>query len=172
MRARFLVPVLVAVCLACTAAAQAGVTPLGWREQAKVATKPVIRFHVQALVTRTKGKLAGWAVTAEVTNTSSKTLRIRADQFGLALFSNGKSTSARDAKLMPAAAFDPALPAVLGPGKTWRGTFAGLGIPPNGAYVRVLFGWFSGPAVGGTGFNWLSDHVHHFCNGACSTFGA
>jgi hypothetical protein len=60
----------------------------------------------------------------------------------------------------------------MAPGKSWRGTFAGIGAPPDGTYVRVLFGWFSGPAVGGSGFNWLSDHVQRWCSGKCSTYGA
>jgi hypothetical protein len=152
--------------------AAATTVQLNWHEQAKVRAKPAIAFHVQALVSQTKGKVSGWAVVAAVTNTSTKPLRISARQFGLALFENSSSTDPRQAKLLPAGAFSPALPATLAPGKTWRGTFIGVGKPTKGSYVRVLFGWFSGPAVGGTGFNWISDHVHRWCPGSCSTYGA
>jgi hypothetical protein len=146
--------------------------PLNWHEQAKVHAKPAIAFHVAALVTQKKGKVAGWAVAAEVTNRSSKPLRISAHQFGLALFKDSASTDPHKATLLPAGAFSPALPAVLAPGKTWRGTFIGAGGPTRGQYVRVLFGWFSGPAVGGSGFNWISDHVHYWCPKPCSGYGA
>ena len=172
MRFLGLLTVVAALTLALAAAAPAGVVHVDWHEQATIGGKPRIAFHVQALVSRTKGKLSGWAVVATVTNRTTKPLRISRGQFGLALFPNAKSTDARRAKLMPAAAFSPPLPKVIGPGKTWKGTFAGVGVPPEGAYVRVLFGWFSGPAVGGSGFNWLSDHVQHWCAGACTTYGA
>jgi len=152
--------------------AAAATVQLNWHEQAKVHAKPAIGFHVQALITQTKGKISGWAVVAEVTNRTAKPLKISAHQFGLALFKDAKATDPHHATLLPAGAFSPALPAVLAPGKTWRGTFIGAGGPPKGSYVRVLFGWFSGPAVGGTGFNWISDHVHHWCPGSCSTYGA
>jgi hypothetical protein len=161
-----------ALCLALAAAGSAGVVPVDWNEQAKLKGSPVISFHVQALVGKVKGKLRGWAVVASLTNRTSKPLHIETNQFGLALFDSAKQVNLPKGKLLPAIAFKPSMPTVLGPGKTWRGTFAGIGLPPNGSYVRVLFGWFSGPAVGGPGFNWLSDHVEHWCSAKCSTYGA
>jgi hypothetical protein len=163
---------LAVACGVLAGGASAATVRLNWHEQATVHAKPAIGFHVQALVTKKKGKVSGWAVVAEVTNRSSKPLRISAHQFGLALFKDATSTDPRKATLLPAGAFSPALPAVLAPGKTWRGTFIGAGSLTSGQYVRVLFGWFSGPAVGGTGFNWISDHVHHWCPASCSTYGA
>jgi hypothetical protein len=172
MRAARLAVVPAALALVLAGGASAGVVQVNWNEQAKVKAKPAIAFHVRALADKTKGKVSGWAVTASFTNRTSKPLRISRNQFGLALFKNAKATNPKDGTLMPALAFKPDLPAVLAPGKTWRGTFAGYGKPPEGAYVRVLFGWFSGPAVGGSGFNWLSDHVQRWCSGHCSTYGA
>jgi hypothetical protein len=171
---RFLraLPVVAALALVLASTVSAGVVHVDWREKAKLHGTPVIAFHVQALVTQSKGKVSGWAVVATVKNTTKRPLRIATNQFGLALFKDGKAIDPRKGKLMPALAFKPALPKVLAPGKSWSGTFAGIGAPPNGTYVRVLFGWFSGPAVGGSGFNWLSDHVQQWCSGKCSTFGA
>ena len=165
-------PVVAVLALVLAATVSAGVVHVNWNEQAKLSGTPVISFHVQTLVSKTSGKVSGWAVVASVTNKTSKPLRIKTTQFGLALFKDGKTLDPRRATLMPAAAFSPPVPKVLGPGKTWHGTFAGVGIPPDGSYVRVLFGWFSGPAVGGSGFNWLSDHVQHWCSASCSVFGA
>jgi hypothetical protein len=172
MRVRALAGVLALVALVLAVGASAGVVQVNWNEQATLHAKPVIAFHVLALADQTKGKTSGWAVTASVTNRSSKPLHVSGKQFGLALFGDATSTNPKAALLLPALAFKPKLPAVLAPGKTWRGTFAGYGKPPEGAYVRVLFGWFSGPAVGGPGFNWLSDHVHRWCSNGCSKYGA
>jgi hypothetical protein len=166
-------PVVAALALVLAGTVSAGVVNVDWDEQAKLHGSPVISFHVQALVSKTSGKVSGWGVVASMTNKTSKPLQIKTNQFGLALFKDGKTLDPRRATLLAAAGFNPPVPKVLGPGKTWRGTFAGVGTPPEGSYVRVLFGWFSGPAVGGSGFNWLSDHVHQWCTGkSCSTYGA
>ena len=165
-------PVVAVLALVLAATVSTGVVHVDWREQAKLHGSPVIAFHVQTLASKASGKLTGWGVVASVTNKTSKPLRITTSQFGLALFKDGKTIDPRRATLLPAAVFSPPVPKVLGPGKTWKGTFAGVGAPPDGSYVRVLFGWFSGPAVGGSGFNWLSDHVQQWCSGKCSTYGA
>jgi hypothetical protein len=162
MRRAVLLASLVAVSLVFGDAAAAGVVHVGWNERAKVGGKPAIGFRVESFVTRTSGGNHAWAVVGSITNRTSKPLRV-SDQFGLVLFRDAATIDPREGKLMPALAFSPPVPKVLAPGKTWRGSFGGAGTLPKGAYVRVLFGWFSGPALEGKhGFNWLTDHVQRW----------
>jgi hypothetical protein len=173
MRVLRMLSIAAALVLVFAAAAPAADVRVDWKEQARLHGRPVISFRVQRLITRKKGKVTAWAVVASVTNTTTKALRVSSNQFGLALFSDGKTTDPRRAKtLFRAIAFSPALPRVLAPGKSWRGTFIGGGAVANGSYVRVIFGWFAGPAVGGPGFNWISDHAAHWCPTTCPGFSA
>jgi hypothetical protein len=112
-------PVVAVLALVLAATVSAGVVHVNWNEQAKLHGSPVIAFRVKTLATKTIGKVTGWAVVASVTNKASKPLRITTSQFGLALFKDGKTLDARRATLLPAAAFSPPVPKVLGPGKTW-----------------------------------------------------
>src|SRR4051812_39779883 len=103
-------PVVTALALVLAAAASAGVVPVDWNEQAKLHGTPVISFHVQALASKKSGGVAGWAVVASVTNKTSKALRIKTNQFGLALFKDGKTLDPRHATLLGAVGFSPPLP--------------------------------------------------------------
>jgi hypothetical protein len=72
--------------------------------------------------------------------------------------------------VLPATAFQPALPAELAPGARWSGAFAGTSTVPRDIFLYVGFGYFlpksdagspgqSLVGVGGYGFNWLTTHT-------------
>jgi hypothetical protein len=69
--------------------------------------------------------------------------------FGLTVFDtpSRNDVQRRAAKLalqpqLVADRFDPPLPARFAPGKTWRGSFSGVGRVPASSYVRVVFNRF------------------------------
>jgi hypothetical protein len=172
MRLRRLLSVTAVAALALPASASAGVVHVNWREQAKVGGKPVVQFHVETLASSKQGNHSVWVVVASVTNRSSKTLTL-SKQFGLARYRGAKDVSPRLGTLLPALTFRPALPKTLRPGQTWRGAFGGFGVPPDGTYVRVVFGRFAGPAVPGAPFAWITDHARRWCSAAsCTGYGA
>src|SRR3982074_613767 len=93
-------PVVAVLALVLAAAVSARVLRVNWNEQAKLHGRPVISFHVQAIVSKTSGKVSGWAVVASLTNRTSKPLAIKMSQFGLALFKDAKTLDPRRATLM------------------------------------------------------------------------
>ena len=60
--------------------------------------------------------------------------------------------------------FDPPLPGVLDPGKTWEGTMAARGSLPGGSWARVVFGAFVTIEKPPEGLQdrviWITDHAH------------
>ena len=91
--------------------------------------------------------------------------------FGIMLFATGDldEVEQRGADgdlpgLRPARTFDPALPAKLRPGASWRGTVGADGALAAGRYVRVVFGPLvaEGDAPEGmpAQFFWITDHAH------------
>jgi hypothetical protein len=109
-------------------------------------------------------------------------------QFGLMLFSTGlhSELETRNAKdslptIRPAETFAPALPAVLQPHQTWRGTIGARGPLAAGTWVRIVFGALfpgqriesgrllpSNPSIPdslrkaniGTDLIWITDHAY------------
>ena len=66
--------------------------------------------------------------------------------------------------LRPARSFEPALPAELDRGDSWRGTVGADGALAAGRYVRVVFGPFvtedEPPEGMPTQFFWITDHAY------------
>jgi hypothetical protein len=119
---------------------------LHWRESYPSSGQRLI-FAVDSLeVTAT-----GWSADIAVTNSTATSFDLGAvpapSSFGLMLFANDSleefQKAAKSGRLPPprtATRFDPALPDVLAPSQTWRGTISAPGSLAGGAYVRVSFG--------------------------------
>jgi hypothetical protein len=114
-----------------------------------------------------------WSVRAAVTNGTKVALTIerahrpRGSLFGLLLFRGpglgDVVKTARYREPLQSTRFDPALPHVLYPGRTWSGTFSGPGVPSRNRYVRVEFGRFWGGPPGSAsqwrGVIWITNHA-------------
>ena len=150
---RRLVVLVSLVALASPATAEARTIKLGWRESDGIG---VMSFTVATL---TLGD-DRWSIRGSFTNHSDVTLRIERRFFAVGLFATADGS--RPAALTRADSFAP-IPVTLAPGRTWRGTFSGPGVPSRGSYLRVRFGRFSGnpaPIPGFRRFSWLADHYH------------
>jgi hypothetical protein len=119
---------------------------LGWRE-AYPSTGPQLRFRVERLRVRKDG----WSVDVAVENATSIPFALGEKpvdlDFGLMLFADGSLEGLQEASrsgtlpsLRRATAIDPAPPAELGPGQTWRATLSAPGSLVDGSFVRVSFG--------------------------------
>jgi hypothetical protein len=146
---------------------------LGWVEPYP-ADQPALVFGVQSFsVTQD-----GWRAEISVQNRSDVSWevanpRYAADlQFGVMLFPNDdlKELERRNQQhdlpaIRPATVYSPALPAVLRPGTTWRGTIAAPGALAGGLWVRVSFGPFVSEGDPPTGAEssvvWFTDHSYH-----------
>jgi hypothetical protein len=66
--------------------------------------------------------------------------------------------------IRPATSYRPALPLVLRPGKTWKGTIAAPGALAGGLWVRLSFGTFASVGKPPEGAQpqvvWFTDHAH------------
>jgi hypothetical protein len=152
---RFALAAVLSLVLAGSAAAAE--VKLDWREQIKDRHGHVVMtFRVHGLVV----DKTGWAAAITFRNASQRTIRINPD-FGLALYKTS-TPSGRPDRFLPAAQAKPVMPRSLAPGARWTGAVGGPGKPPAGMYVRVVFGHFSGLAVGGfpDGFIWITDHAY------------
>jgi hypothetical protein len=143
---------LLTLALAVPSAATAVTVPVGWNESAG----KLMLFRVVAIDLEQNGT---WAVAATFKNTSGKPLTVT-NQFALALFKRAGDHDPGDATIYLASRFEPARPKLLAPGQVWSGAFGGDGKVPRGAYVRVVFGRFTGPGI--KSFDWATDHTRRF----------
>jgi hypothetical protein len=176
---------LVLVCAAVTAGCGSRNTPvpavvkappqtarLTW-EEPYPADGAALVFGVSSFtVTRT-----GWIADISVENRSQvgwavgdpKDAAYRA--FGVLLFPNGdlKELDRRNRSndlptIREATRYEPALPRVLAPGTTWKGTISAPGALAGGLFVRLSFGPFSSVGDPPTGAQsqviWFTDHAH------------
>ena len=151
---RLLLLLTTVVFLAVPSTAAARTIELGWREHDGAG---VMSFGVTSLTLTERRR----SVRASFVNHSSQRLKIER-RFALLGYAS-RDPGGRHYSLS-ASSFRPALPATLGAGRRWSGTFGGAGRPLRGSYLRVLFGRFSGnpsplPDFPGR-FSWLTDHVH------------
>ncbi len=145
---------------------------LAWVERSP-ATGPALVFSVRRFAV-TDG---GWTSDVEIENRSGIPWALGADpvaveqSFGIMLFATGdidelerRNQSGDLPGLRAARRFDPALPARLEPGASWRGTISAPGSLAAGRWVRVVFGPLV--AVGDppdgmpARFVWITDHAH------------
>jgi hypothetical protein len=91
--------------------------------------------------------------------------------FGLQLFETGdkseldeRNRSATLPAVRAATRFEPDLPAVLDPGKSWTGTISAPGPLVAGSWARVVFGTLVATGKPPEGFQnmivWITDHAH------------
>jgi hypothetical protein len=145
---------------------------LAWNERSP-ATGPALVFRVRRFAV-TDG---GWESDVEIENRTGIPWVLGEDpvavqqSFGIMLFATGemgeldqRNRNSDLPGLRAAQRFDPALPARLGPGASWRGTISAPGTLAAGRWVRVAFGPLV--AVGDppdgmpTQFTWITDHTY------------
>ena len=119
----------------------------------------------------------GWSASISVANRSDVGWKIvdrrHEDElgFGVMLFPTGDHKDAERLNnslslptLRAATAYRPALPVVLEPGTTWRGTMSAPGALAGGLWVRIAFGPFSSVGEPPKGVqspvNWFTDHTY------------
>jgi hypothetical protein len=146
---------------------------LGWVEPYP-AEKPALLFGVSSFtVTRD-----GWRADISVENRSDIGWEVgsrryeAALRFGVLLFPTGdldeleRRNQAGDLPAVrPAASYSPALPDVLEPRATWRGTISAPGALAGGLWVRISFGPFVSDGEPPEGAQspvvWFTDHAYH-----------
>jgi hypothetical protein len=146
---------------------------LEWREPYP-AEQPALVFGVSSFaVTRD-----GWTADISVENRSQVgwevgDTRYAADRaFGVLLFPNDdldelerRNRTGDLPAIRQAATYSPALPVVLRPGQTWRGTISARGALAGGLWARISFGPFvsSGKPPAGvvSPVVWFTDHAYH-----------
>ncbi len=131
---------------------------LNWTERRQYSSPPM-RFRV------TEVKVTGnrWSVRASFTNLGKTALTIEPEAWKFPTPSYGFSIIAIDRypdqfRSVNAKTSSPHLPARIGAGKTWSGTFGGDGATrlPHGVKLYISFGHFVDPS--GYGFSWLTQH--------------
>jgi hypothetical protein len=145
---------------------------LGWEEKYP-AEEAALVFGVSSFtVTRN-----GWTANVSVENRSDVGWEVgdprRAVErvFGVLLFPNNDLEELERLNrngdlpaIRPATSFRPALPRVLRPGKTWKGTIAAPGALAGGLWVRLSFGTFASvgepPKGAAPQVVWFTDHAH------------
>jgi hypothetical protein len=145
---------------------------LAW-EEPYPANGAVLVFGVSSFtVTRD-----GWTADVSVENRSQVGWEVgdprRAAEraFGVLLFPNDdldeldrRNRNGDLPAIRPATSFRPALPPVLQPGKTWKGTIAAPGALAGGLWVRLSFGTFASVGKPPDGAQpqvvWFTDHAH------------
>lgn len=146
---------------------------LGWQEPYP-AEKPALVFGVSSFaVTR-----SGWTADVSVENRSDVRWTVGDPRdaaelaFGVLLFPNNdldelerRNRSGDLPAIRHATRYDPALPLVLNPGQTWRGTISAPGALAGGLWVRLSFGPFTSAGKPPAGANplvgWFTDHAYH-----------
>lgn len=154
---RLILPLAVLGALALPVSATGQSVPLRWVEHAKLGGKRGMSFRVEELVFQDRV----WVARVSFTNDSNAPITV-GDDFSLALYRSPKTTDPGKAVFLRAVQFRPKRPTKLAPGQTWKGAFAGAGVPRAGVYVRVVFGRFSGGLAGRRGFDWFTDHAYRF----------
>jgi hypothetical protein len=119
----------------------------------------------------------GWTANVSVENKSQVGWEVgdprRAAErtFGVLLFPNDdlgeldrRNRNGDLPAIRPATSYRPALPPVLQPGKTWKGTIAAPGALAGGLWVRLSFGTFASVGKPPEGAQpqvvWFTDHAH------------
>lgn len=148
---------------------------LAWQESypAEAGNPAALVFGVSSFtVTRD-----GWTANVSIANRSGvgwevgDPRRAVARVFGVLLFPNDdlKELDRRNRAgdlpaIRPATSYRPALPLVLRPGKTWKGTIAAPGALAGGLWVRLSFGTLvsvGAPPIGARPqVVWFTDHSH------------
>jgi hypothetical protein len=116
----------------------------------------------------------GWSARISVTNDSHVAFDLDKPRrsFGLMLFSSGKhddldqrNSAGTLPAIRPALGYDPPLPDVLEPKKTWTGTMSARGALAGGSWVRFVFGTFDAvgraPDVFKNPLVWITDRAYH-----------
>jgi len=146
---------------------------LGWIENYP-ADQPALVFGVQSFTVTEDG----WRAQISVQNRSDVGWQIGDAntegelQFGVMLFPTNdhseldRLTQQRNLPaIRTATSSAPALPEVLGPGATWRGTISAPGALAGGLWARISFGPFASegdpPAGAQSPFSWITDHAYH-----------
>jgi hypothetical protein len=146
---------------------------LSWKERYP-AEKPALVFGVSSFTVTSQG----WTADISVENTSDIAWEVGDPShaaelaFGVLLFPNDdlgelerRNRSGDLPAIRAATSYRPALPNVLGPGTTWKGTISAPGALAGGLWVRLSFGPFvsvSTPPAGATSpVVWFTDHAHH-----------
>jgi hypothetical protein len=145
---------------------------LGWVEHYPT-EKPALVFSVSSFTVTQEGWTAGIAVENRSTvGWEVGDPRYEAElQFGVMLFPDDdldaleqRNRTGTLPAIRHATAYRPALPSVLAPGKTWRGTISAPGALAGGLFVRISFGPFVsvGDPPDGTAPQvvWFTDHAH------------
>lgn len=117
---------------------------------------------VRYRVTRIEVSGRAWAVTARLTNGTSRPLRVsrseppsfRECRTGLIGFY--RTSAGYGNTKLTAASFQPRLPASLAPGQVWQGVFRGRGPLPPRTLLYVCFGYFLEPRQS-DGFSIVTD---------------
>jgi len=146
---------------------------LGWSEPYPAET-PALVFGVSSFTVTSDG----WSARISVENRSDIGWEVggvehEADlAFGVMLFPNSdhdeldrRNQSHDLPAIRPATSYVPALPVVLGAGKTWQGTISAPGALAGGLWVRISFGTFFSAGVPPDGAAspvvWFTDHAYH-----------
>ena len=145
---------------------------LGWRETHGSPGQQLV-FSVESL----RVVPGGWRVRLALENRSSVAFALGNPQatlnrsFGLMLFSTGKieelteqNASGTLPAVRPATEYEPLLPQILEPGKSWEGTMSAPGALAAGSWVRVVFGALvsvgNPPEELGESIVWITDRAY------------
>ena len=139
-------------------AAAAPSSGVNWKETWKVNGVPVLSFKVTSV---TVGKTK-WTARISFRNLLHRTVTIPRNSFGIAFYGSAKLT----AKTPPVAygiakTFSKPRPTRLAAGDSWSGVISGLGRPAitGKAWVRIVFGPFSGVPGTSNLSLWVTDHA-------------
>ncbi len=147
-------------------------TRLAWEEPYPAAGAALVFGVSSFTVTRN-----GWKADVSVENRSQvgwevgDPRRAVGRAFGVLLFPNDdldeldrRNRNGDLPSIRPATSYSPALPLVLRPGKTWKGTIAAPGALAGGLWVRLAFGTFASIGKPPEGAQpqvvWFTDHAH------------
>jgi hypothetical protein len=154
---------------------------LGWQE---VYGRPGARlvFRVESLWVESDG----WSAAVAVENDSPVRFAVASgstsidSSFGLMILPTGDhreldrlNAAGELPAIRQAEEVRPALPGVLEPGESWRGSLSARGALPAGAWARVVFGAFVAMSDPPEGLQdrviWITDHTHRLRPGAQAT---